>query len=344
MVRILVIGHGLIGRQRANAVAARARVGQCALAGTVDPQPRAADLHGGAPHFAQFADVAPDRYDAAVIAVPHHLAGGLTRAVLAQRKPVLVEKPLGLDGAEARALTAAARGTASFVGYNYRFLPTFREAAARIQRGELGALRSIDMLLGHGGNPRSAEGWKLDPALAGGGVVLDPGVHLFDLLLCLEPQLRLQHAAATRGFWKTGIEEDFAAVFGHGELMATARVSHIRWINTFRIEIGGDDGYAIIEGRGGSYGAQTVRFGRRWGWNDGSGRAQRETEEARDFGAGNDSLDVEMAAVIDRWNGGAPSAGAQGPATFEDGVKVAELCDEMYQRIGGGAPVASVPR
>lgn len=338
MVRILVIGHGLIGRQRANAVAALARAGRCALAGTVDPQPRAPDLYGGAPHFAQLADVAPDRYDAAVIAVPHHLAGGLTRAVVAQAKPVLVEKPLGLSGAEARALADAARGTASFVGYNYRFLPTFREAVARIQRGELGPLRSIDMLLGHGGNPRSAEGWKLDPALAGGGVILDPGVHLFDLLLCLEPRLRLQHAAATRGFWKTGIEEDFAAVLGHGELLATARVSHIRWINTFRIEIGGDAGYAIIEGRGGSYGAQTVRFGKRWGWNDGSGRAQRETEETRDFGAGNESLDVEMAAVVDRWNGGA--AGASGPATFADGVTVAELCDEMYQRIGGGAPAS----
>lgn len=338
MVRILVIGHGLIGRQRANAVAALARSGRCALAGTVDPQPRAPDLHGGAPHFAQFADVAADRYDAAVIAVPHHLAGGLARAVLAQGKPVLVEKPLGLSGAEARALAAAARGTASFVGYNYRFLPTFREAAARIQRGELGALRSVDMLLGHGGNPRSGEGWKLDPALAGGGVILDPGVHLFDLLLCLEPRLRLQHAAATRGFWKTGIEEDFTAVLGHGELLSTTRVSHIRWINTFRIEIGGDAGYAIIEGRGGSYGAQTVRFGKRWGWNDGSGRAQRETEEARDFGAGNDSLDVEMAAVVDRWNDGAPSDDASGPATFDDGVRVAELCDEMYQRIGAPAP------
>ena len=257
---------------------------------------------------------------------------------------MLVEKPLGMSGAEARALADAARGTASFVGYNYRFLPTFLEAAARIQRGELGALRSIDMMLGHGGNPRSAEGWKLDPALAGGGVILDPGVHLFDLLLCLEPRLRLQHAAATRGFWKTGVEEDFAAVLGHGDLLSSTRVSHIRWINTFRIEIGGDAGYAIIEGRGGSYGPQTVRFGKRWGWNDGSGRAQRETEEARDFGAGNDSLDVEMAAVIDRWNGAAPSDGAYGPATFDDGVRVAELCDEMYQRIGGGAPAAPAPR
>jgi predicted dehydrogenase len=337
MVRILVVGHGLIGRQRANAIHVLSQAGSCSLAGTVDPLPRSPELYGGAPHFAQFGDVPQDRYDAAVIAVPHHLAGDLTRAVLAQLKPVLVEKPMGLHGAEARTLADAARGTASFVGYNYRFLPTFLEAMARIQRGELGPLRNIDMVLAHGGNPRSAEGWKLDPARAGGGVILDPGVHLFDLLLCLEPRLRLLHAAATRGFWKTGIEEDLVALFGHGNLLATARVSHIRWINTFRIEIGGDSGYVIIEGRGGSYGAQTIRYGRRWGWNDGSGRAQRETEERRDYGVQNDSLDVEMAAVVDRWNGGAAtsSRGGPDPATFDAGARIAQLCDEMYLFIGG---------
>jgi predicted dehydrogenase len=334
-LRILVIGHGLIGRQRASAIVALSRAGLCSLAGTVDPTPRAPELHGGAPHFAQLGEVAPDAYDAAVIAVPHHLAADLARAVLVQHKPVLVEKPLGLHREEARSLATAAQGTASFVGYNYRFLPTFVEALARIQRGELGTLRSIDMMLGHGGNPRSADGWKLDPAMAGGGVILDPGVHLFDLLFCLEPRLALQHAAATRGFWKTGIEEDLVAVLGHGGLLATTRVSHIRWVNTFRIEIGGDAGYLHIEGRGGSYGAQTVRFGRRWGWNDGTGRGQRETEETQDFGIRNDSLDVEMAAIVNRWNGSpATAAAGAGPATFEAGLKVAALCDEMYQRIG----------
>jgi 1,5-anhydro-D-fructose reductase (1,5-anhydro-D-mannitol-forming) len=337
MVRILVIGHGLIGRQRAAAIAALAGAGaaDCALAATVDPEPRAPNLHAGVPHFALFEQCPPASYDAAVIAVPHHLASALARAVLAQGKPVLVEKPLGINGTESRALAAAAAGTASFVGYNYRYLPTLREAFARIARGELGALRSIDVFLGHGGHPGSAEGWKLRPELAGGGVILDPGVHLFDLLLCLEPRLDLRHVAATRGFWKTGIEEDVVAVLGHGELLATVRVSHIRWVNTFRIEIGGDAGYVHIDGRGGSYGSQVVRFGRRWAWNDGRKLSQRESEEVRDFGPANQSLDVEMAEVVRRWAGraGAADDTGPGPATFADGVRIAELCDRMYAAI-----------
>jgi predicted dehydrogenase len=337
MLRILAVGHGLIGKQRAAALAALTKAGRCTLAGTVDPAPRDAALYGGAvPHYARFEDAPPGSYDAAVIAVPHHIATPISKAVLGQGKPILVEKPLGTDLAEARAIVAAAAGARlpSFVGYNYRFLPTFREAVARLARGELGKLRSVDMLLGHGGNPQSAEGWKLRPELAGGGVILDPGVHLFDLLLCLEPGLRLSDVAASRGFWKTGIEEDVVAVMKHADVLATVRVSHIRWVNTFRIEIGGDDGYVFIEGRGGSYGPQQTRFGRRWGWNDGTNRTQRETETATDYGRGNDSLDVELGVVVDRWTGAAAApAELPGPATLADGLRIAELCAEMYGKL-----------
>jgi predicted dehydrogenase len=329
MLRVLVIGHGLIGRQRAAALAALSRAGRCALAGTVDPLPRDPGLYPGVPHHARLDQVPTSDFDAAVIAVPHTIAPAMALEVLGQGKPILMEKPLGVSLVEARAIAAAGAGTASFVGYNYRFLPTVREAFARLGRGDLGTLRSIDMFLGHGGHPRSGDEWKLSPSLAGGGVILDPGVHLFDLLLCLDPGLQLRHVDVTRGFWKTGIEEDAVVVMSAGPVLATARVSHIRWVNTFRIEVGGDAGYLNIEGRGGSYGAQQARFGRRWAWNDGTRRTQRETEELTDYGTANVSLDLELNAVVARWLGEAPGE-APGPATLADGVRIAELCDRMY--------------
>ena len=72
------------------------------------------------------------------------------------------------------------------------------------------------------------------------------------------------------------------------------------------------------------------RFGKRWAWNDGTGRSQRETEDAIDFGPGNVSLDEELAAVVARWSGEAAPAGGSRPATLADGVRIAALCDEMY--------------
>jgi predicted dehydrogenase len=332
-MKVLVVGQGLIGKQRAAALHSHADV---ELAGTVDPAGRDAALYGSAPHFERFEDVPEASYDAAVIALPHDLAPPVARAVLGQGKPILIEKPLGRDLVEAQSIVDAAQGAKlpSFVGYNYRFIPNVRAALVKAREGGLGKMRSVDFLLGHGGHPKSAEGWKLRPERAGGGVLIDPGVHLLDLLLCIDPELELSHVEATRGFWPTGIEEDLVTVMSHGSLLATVRVSLVRWVNTFRLELMGEDAYALVEGRGGNYGPLGLRVGKRWGWNDGSGRAQRDTEEVRDLGAKDTSLVDELGAVVARWTGqGAPDAGPP-PATLEDGLRVAELCARMYERLG----------
>lgn len=333
-MRVVVVGHGLIGKQRARALVALAEQG-VSLAATVDPAARPADLYGAVPHFAKLADVPRDAYDAAVIAVPHHLAKDIALTILEQRKPILLEKPLGLDVEQAKVIASAAGAgpLPSFVGYNYRFLPTMRAVFQRAAEGFFGEMRSVELLLGHGGHPRSAQEWKLSPEAAGGGVLIDPGVHLLDLLLCVLPRAKCHSVVSTLGFWKTGIEEDVAATFTDARAIATVRVSLVRWINTFRLEFVGEDGYALIEGRGGNYGAQTIRFGKRWGWNDGSGRSQRETEEVIDFGKANVSLDDELAAVVAIWQGRQQPTTHPHPATMAEATAVAALCDDMYARM-----------
>jgi predicted dehydrogenase len=335
MLRVLVIGLGLIGKQRAQAILALAQRRGALLAGTVDPVPRGRDLYGGAPHYASIEDVPPGSYDAAIVAVPHHFAEHICLGVFASGKPVLLEKPLGLNLSQARVIAEAAAAVRlpSFVGYNYRFLPTMRVVYQQMASGAFGELRSIDMFLGHGGHPKATEDWKLHPETSGGGVLIDPGVHLLDLILTVAPDAQIEAVAATRGFWGTGIEEDFVGVLRVNRTLATVRVSLIRWVNTFRVDFVGDDGYALVEGRGGTYGAQVVRVGRRWGWNDGTKRTQKESEEVKDFGLVNDSLTEELDAVMDRWSGAPLGENQPRPASMAEAFRVAELCDAMYRRL-----------
>jgi len=247
----------------------------------------------------------------------------------------LVEKPLATSPAAARKLEKLADKlpSPSFVGYNYRFLPTVREALRIAADGRLGRLRSVDMLIGHGGHPESGKGWKLDPVRAGGGVLLDPGVHLLDLLLQLAPAASCTGLEATRGFWESGIEEDVAATFRAEMLLVTLRVSHIRWINTFRIEMFGEDAYCIAEGRGGNYGPMILRFGKRWGWANGRGVTQRESEEVWHFGAADLSLRDELAEVTHSWRTGQVADHNFHPATFAEARAVIELLDELRARV-----------
>ncbi len=332
-LRVAVIGMGLIGRQRAEALS---RISGAALIATVDPV--AADeqsLATNVPHYKTLSQLPPDAYDAAVIAVPHDHACEVAASVLEAGRPVLVEKPLGATGTVARELQALAGRCArpSFVGYNYRYLPAIRELVRSIEAGDVGELRNIDMYMGHGGHPDSASSWKLDPARAGGGVLLDPGVHLLDLLLRLAPASHCKAIEATGGFWPTGIEEDLVALFRDARVIATVRVSHIRWVNTFRVEVLGEDGYALACGRGGNYGPMELRIGRRWAWTEAGAAGQRETELVHDYGTRNDSLRDELADVVSLWRGDTLDS-IQHPATIDEACAVTEFCERLYQQIG----------
>ena len=329
-MRVLVVGLGLIGKQRARALLAHR---EAKLVGTVDPIVGSSWVD--VPHHETLSDVPAGSFDAAIVAVPHDVAASLAQRVLAQGKPVLIEKPLGTDRHTTQALVTAARQASlpCFVGYNYRFIEHVRRALDEAQRGQLGRLRSVDLFLGHGGSPNSAKGWKLDPARAGGGALIDPGVHLLDLALCLEPRLGLDAVRATRGFWDTGIEEDVSLILSHAEVLVSVRVSLLRWVNTFRVEIVGDEGYALLEGRGGNYGPLVLRRGKRWGWNDGRGLSQRESEQVDDFGTQDDSLARELDAVLAAWQGKEQPDTIRS-ASFEEAAKVAELCEAAYQRLG----------
>ncbi len=331
-LRVVVVGQGLIGRQRAEAILELREKYPIDLVATVDPAVR-----GGSrvPHFTAVTELDDRAFDVAVVSVPHDLTAPTVGALLDRGKSVLVEKPLGLTLAEAEHIRekAARLERPSFVGYNYRYLPTVAQAFEALRNGEIGRLRSVDLLLAHGGHPQSADGWKLRPERAGGGVIIDPGTHLIDLLRCAVPDARLAYVGATRGFWPTGIEEDVVAAFNADQVLATVRVSHIRWVSTFRIELLGEDGYAVIDGRGGTYGPQTLRIGKRWAWQDSDGASQRETERRWDFGAGNSSLVDELAAVTEQWLFGPAPVTYPHPATMDEATEVARLCDRMYREL-----------
>ena len=330
--RVAVVGCGLIGRQRVEALLT---IPGAELAGTVDP---AADRPPAslAPHYESLDEVPADTYDAAVVAVPHDLAFELAETVLRAGKPVLIEKPLGISSAQARELErlASALPLPSFVGYNYRFLPAIRELVGLVRSGQLGTLRNLDLLLGHGGDPGSTQGWKLDPARAGGGALLDPGVHLLDLLLVIAPDAVCTSVEATRGFWGTETEEDVVATFRAENLIGTVRASRIRWLNTFRVEVHGEDGYAIAEGRGGNYGPMTMRLGRRWAWRDQGVVSQRDSEEVRDFGQQDASLSDELTAILSAWTGAGPQVGFPAPAQMAEARAITELFEQLSPRIG----------
>jgi predicted dehydrogenase len=342
VIGIAVIGLGLIGRERLKAVDLLRRRGlPVSVTAVLDPLAPDADsiaAEWGARVCRDLDALIAAAPDLIIVATPHDTAVRISERLLAAGHRVLMEKPLGRTEAEARRLLDhRAAGASLFVGYNYRFFEGVAALCDDIRADRFGAPISLSLLIGHGGNPRDAASWKLDPMRAGGGCLIDPGVHLLDLVHTLNPAgVTIQGGTVWRGFWNTGIEEDCALVMAGTRIPSIdLRVSVIRWRSTFRIEFFGTEGYGLLEGRGRSYGPQIYRRGRRWGWQTGGGQA--DSEETVVTTNGESVFADELAAILFASSGGHRG----GPATAAQALETMVLLDRC--RMALGLPVPATP-
>jgi len=115
--------------------------------------------------------------DAVYICTPNALHREQTLRLAAAKKHVICEKPLALHAAEALEMVNACEkaGVKLLVGYRMRFEAKTRAIIRMRQAGEFGKLVFFQALCGFKiGNPGQ---WRLDPALAGGGALMDIGIY-----------------------------------------------------------------------------------------------------------------------------------------------------------------------
>lgn len=185
-LRIGVAGVGFIGVVHAQA-ARRAGARIAGVAASTRDSAEAAAIRIGADEA--FADaealaVSPD-IDVLHICSPNHLHRPLAEAALAAGKHVVCEKPLALDGAEARSLREAAdaAGVVATVPFVYRFYPMAREARARVVN-DLAPVRLIHgTYLQDWMSTADDDNWRVDASFAGESrAFADIGSHWCDLV------------------------------------------------------------------------------------------------------------------------------------------------------------------
>jgi predicted dehydrogenase len=121
--------------------------------------------------------------DAVVVCSETCVTGRLWKRAARAGKHVLCEKPLATTPDDARAMVAACdkAGVQLMTAFPCRFSPAFEQLAEAVRRGDIGNVLAV-----RGTNRgRCPGGWFTDPALSGGGAVMDHTVHVTDLLRAL---------------------------------------------------------------------------------------------------------------------------------------------------------------
>ncbi|WP_277213132.1 Gfo/Idh/MocA family protein [Isoptericola croceus] len=182
-LRLAIVGYGGAGREIHARLAAEA--GHTVTAVLTRDSGRRNQAAGDWPAARLVGDLGElielrARYDVVVLASPTALHAEQAAELARAGVPFVLDKPIGVDAHEARAVVAeaAATGTPFTVFQNRRWDPEQRTLAALLERGELGDVHTFERHWERW-RPVPRKRWKENDT-AGGGLLLDLGPHLVD--------------------------------------------------------------------------------------------------------------------------------------------------------------------
>jgi len=265
MPGVAIIGCGLIGQKRARALGhARLRV-CCDLQ---EARAKAlARLAVDSTDISTTSDwqvaVRRDDVEIVIASVTNDALAAITLAAVEAGKHVLVEKPAARNVRELEPVIQMAKrnGCLVRVGFNHRYHPALLKARALYEVGALGEMMFVRGRYGHGGRVGYEKEWRANPALSGGGELIDQGVHLIDLARWFLGDFTQVVGFAHTYFWNMPVEDNgFMLLRTADQKTAFLHVSCTEWKNLFSLEIYGRDAKLHVEGLGGSYGIECLSY------------------------------------------------------------------------------------
>lgn len=257
---VAIVGCGLIGQKRAKALAG-SRLVACADVMLARAESLARTTSGAVATADWRAAVDRPDVDLVVVATTNEWLAPITKAAADARKHVIVEKPAARSVAEIDPVIESAVRERRLVrvGFNHRYHPALQKAREIIDSGALGELMFVRGRYGHGARVGYDKEWRADPALSGGGELIDQGVHLIDLSRWILGDFPHVHGFAHTYFWQMPVDDNaFLTLRTQHQQTAFLHVSCTEWKNLFSLEIYGRDGKLHIDGLGGSYGLEKL--------------------------------------------------------------------------------------
>lgn len=263
IVNVAIIGCGLIGQKRANALKNKKNLLFC-VDKVYEKAKHLADQFSGCIASTDYQKIVQDAdVQVVIISTLHNALAEIAHAAVASGKHVLIEKPGARHFSELKPIMQLAKKNNVIVrvGFNHRYHRALRKARELIDQNALGELMFVRARYGHGGRIGYDMEWRADPHLSGGGELIDQGVHLIDLARWFLGDFSDVQGDAHTYYWNMPVDDNaFLLLKTPKQQIAFLHASCTEWKNTFSFEIYGRLGKIDINGLGGSYGIEKITF------------------------------------------------------------------------------------
>ncbi len=326
-LRVGVAGFGVVGRRRKECVDRHSTMRVTAVCdrtfaaeGTLD---------GGVRCFQDYRRLLKEPLDVLIVCLTNDIAAEVSIAGLEAGMHVFCEKPPGRSVEDiVRVIEHERRrpGLKLMYGFNHRYHESVQEALRILRGGSLG--RVINMRGMYGKSKLvtfSQPDWRTKRAVAGGGVLLDQGIHMVDLMRLFGGDFAEVHSFVSNGHWGYNVEDNAYAIMRTADgVVAMLNSSATQWRHRFHLDINLEKGSLILGGilsGTKSYGAETLTVVYADPDNDRGDPKELTTRYNHD-----PSWDEEIAAFADAIRADAPVQSG----TSDDALRTMQLVFKIY--------------
>ena len=329
VLKIGIAGYGIVGKRRHDVI--KQNPGMHVAAVCDRKFNGQGKLDDGVTYYDNYkALLENEALDALIICMTNDIAPEVTMAGLNSGLHVFCEKPPGRSVQDIKnviKVEACHPKLKLMYGFNHRHHYSVKDALAVINSGEMGGLINLRGVYGKSKVVTfNQDTWRTKKEIAGGGVLLDQGIHMVDLMRLFAGEFTQVYSFVSNSYWGYDVEDNaYALMRTDNGVVGMLHSSATEWRHRFSLEINLEKGSINLEGilsSTKSYGAETMTLV--WANPDEDNGDPREqmTRYNKD-----PSWSLEIAAFADAIRSGKPIL--DGGST--DALKTMELVYKIYE-------------
>ncbi len=326
-IRLGIAGYGIVGKRRKTCVD---RNPQMRVVAVCD---RSFESDGSFPDgvrfYPDYRRLLAEDLDALIVCMTNDIAPEVTIAGLDRGLHVFCEKPPGRNMEDIARVIRCQRnhpGLKLMYGFNHRYHEAVQDAERVIRSGQLGRIINMRGVYGKSKLVTFEQSdWRTKRAIAGGGVLLDQGIHMVDLMRLFAGEFTEVYSFISNGHWGYDVEDNAYALMRTADgVIGMLNSSATQWRHRFNLDINLERGSLILGGilsGTKSYGAETLTVVQADPDNDQGDPREQVTRYNKDL-----SWDAEIATFADCIVNDTPVQSG----TSEDALRTMQLVFNIY--------------
>ncbi len=327
-LRVGIAGYGIVGKRRHHFIDQHPDLVTVAVC---DRNSSDSELSGRSlKKFKNYQDLIGEDLDALFVCMTNDIAPEVTIAGLESGIHVFCEKPPGRtveDVIRVRAVEAKQPTLKLKYGFNHRYHDSVQDALNIVASGELGRVMNLRGVYGKSKFISFGQhsDWRTKKAVAGGGILLDQGIHMVDLMRLFAGEFETIHSFVSNDYWKHDVEDNAYALMRTSDgVVAMLHSSATQWKHMFQLDITLEKGAVTLSGilsGSKSYGDETMTVA--YAAEDDQGDPKEVTTCYESDPSWSSEIDEFATAIIE---GGEIINGSS-----DDALRTMQLVDRIYR-------------